>query len=119
VVAAAGTALTAGSGCLFGAAHRGPAESVSGEVSTDATAQRTVTVRLVTSDGSADFEEAYELADHETAEFEVRGPADEYTLAVETTDGVADETDWDVTPCSSHVNVTVGSEDVVFRFTNC
>ena len=119
MVAAAGTALAAGSGCLFGAAHRGPAESASGQVATDGTAKRTVTVRLVTSDGGADFAETYELADHETAEFEVQRPAGEYTLAVETTDGVIGETDWDVTPCSNHVTVTVGSDDVAFRFTNC
>ena len=83
------------------------------------TAQRTVTVRLVRTDGETDFAETYELADHETAEFEVQNPADEYTLAVEADDGVTGETDWDVTPCSNHVNVTVGSEAVAFQFTNC
>ncbi|SEW20303.1 hypothetical protein SAMN04487945_2146 [Halobacterium jilantaiense] len=119
MVAAAGTALTAGSGCLFGSAHRGRADSVSGKVTNDATEQRTVTARLVTSGGGADLEETYELGDYETAEFEVQEPDDDYTLAVEANDGVAGETDWDVTPCSNHVSVAVGGEGVEFRFTQC
>jgi len=78
-----------------------------------------VTVRLVTSDGETDFAETYDLENHETAEFEVQGPADEYTLAVETNDGLTDETVWDVTPCSNYVTIAVGSEDIEFLFTQC
>lgn len=119
VVAAAGTALTAGSGCLFGAAHRGRADAVSGQVTSDVAGERPVTVRLVRVDGETDFAETYQISDDETAEFEVQEPATEYTLAVEANGGVAGETNWDVTPCSSHVSVSVGSEDVEFRFTKC
>jgi polyisoprenoid-binding protein YceI len=119
VVAAAGTALAGVSGCLFGAAHRGSAESVSGQVVNDVAAQRTVSVRLERNDGGTDLAEAYNLADERTAEFEVEGPAASYTLVVETNDGVTGEADWDVTPCSSHVHVTVGSESVEFQFSKC
>jgi len=119
VVAAAGAALSAGSGCLFGSAHRGPAERVSGQVRNDTPSSRTVTVRLVTNSDETDFAETYDLEGDENAEFEVQSPTENYTLAVETSDGVTGETDWDVIPCTNYVTVSVGSERVDFRFTQC
>jgi hypothetical protein len=118
-LAAGGSALTATSGCLFGIAHRGRADAVSAQLSNDTESDRTVTVRLVTGRGKTELAETYDMARDGTAEFEVQDPAREYTLSVDTSDGVTGGTEWDVSPCSNYVHVSVGGEAVEFQFTKC
>lgn len=119
IIAGAALTLLPTTGCLFGGEHPRKAESLIIEVANETTTNQTVTVQLVTQEGSTDLEQTDEIPPNDAIEYRLEDPAAKYTLITEVESRQSKSEGWEVNSCSSAINVEIYPDRIDYIYSAC